>query len=130
MNSPLVVIATNILTWLALSHPSSLPSRRDFENALHCLPQYCGRGCKREADEISASQAKRRAGNRRDTGLFEQDAAEFLRTHSCLRNIYPGIERAFRRQAAESGNAIQVANELLASLANSLTMRGVVPSRS
>src|SRR5580692_5972725 len=100
-----------------LSHRGSLPSSGDFENALHRFLQCRCRGCKREADEISAGRSKRRAWNRRDTGLFEHDAAKLLRTHSCLGNIYPRIERAFRRQATESGNSIQVANELLASLA-------------
>src|SRR5580704_14593536 len=117
MKSPLCRDCNEYSAMVLLSHRSSLPSGGDFENALNRFLQCCGRGCKREADEISSSRPKRRAGNRCDTGLFEHDAAQLLRTHSCLGNNYPRIERTFRRRATESGNAIQVANELLASLA-------------
>src|SRR5207245_1124812 len=66
-----------------------------------------------KAHEIGAFRTKCCARNRRHSSVFEHDAAKVFRTHPCIRNVYPGVERPLRGSTAESGNPVQVAYKLL-----------------
>src|ERR1700722_2780278 len=92
----------------------SLPGGGNSYDAFHRFAQSRCRRCEREADEIFARSAESGSRNGGNARIFQKNLANFFCTQAGGRNVDPGIERAFRRLATETGHAVKVAHKLLA----------------
>src|SRR5580704_4088619 len=98
------------------NHRGAVPGGGSALNSFDSLLQVRSGRSEREADKVPTGGAECSAWDSGDTGFFKHDAAEFFSGHSGVGDIDPGIKRAFGRLAAESGDAVEIANELLAAL--------------
>src|SRR5712691_9378952 len=103
--------------------PTSLPCdggapvRGKRQHAFHSRFEQRRRAGKREPQKIFPCRAKRRPGDPRDACFFEQAAAQLFCGESCLLDVHPRVKRAFGRQAAEAGDAIEPRRKGVAALA-------------